>query len=150
MRRYEIGFLRRRGRNERLQVGRQRIEFLPDRSAGTIRRAKFREIGDSYREARFLRAEVQGYVGLVPGRHPHVLAPFGNAPLFGGADGVLSFGQGGKPETALRIGFRGLEVAALGSLQSYSGFSDGIPLWVQHLAANGAEPCGRCRRAADG
>ena len=68
------------------------------------------------RTARFLRAEVQGDVGLVPGRDPYVLAPFGNAPLFGSADGVLAFGKGGKPETTLSIGFRGLEVTAVGSL----------------------------------
>jgi len=61
----------------------------------------------------------------MPGRDPDALAPFGNAPRIGGADGVLSFGEKGKPKTALSVGFRGLELIAIGRLQSHVSVSDG-------------------------
>jgi len=86
----------------------------------------------------------------MPGRDPNVLAPFGNAPLIGGADRVLSFRQRGKPEMALSIGFRGLELIAVGGLQSYVSTRDGFAFEVKHLATDGAEACGRRRsNAAD-
>src|ERR1700733_1898159 len=42
---YEIGFLGWKRRNQRLEIGRQWIEFRPRRRGGTIGRAKFGEIG---------------------------------------------------------------------------------------------------------
>src|SRR5580692_5093315 len=42
---YETGFLGWQRRNQRLEIGRQWIEFLPRRRGGTIGRAKFGEIG---------------------------------------------------------------------------------------------------------
>src|ERR1700722_15400586 len=42
---YEIGFLGWKRRNQRLEIGRKWIEFLPRRRGGTIGRAKFGEIG---------------------------------------------------------------------------------------------------------
>jgi len=68
--------------------------------------------------------------------------------MIGGTDGVLSFRENRKPKMALRIGFRGLEMTALGILQSYTGVGDGFAFGVQHLAADRAEPCGRRRGEA--
>ena len=81
-------------------------------------------------------------------RDPYILAPFGNASRIGGPDGVLSFREGREPETTLSIGFRSLEMAAFGVLQSYAGVSDGFAFGVQDLAADSAESCGRKRAKA--
>ena len=51
---------------------------------------------------------------------------------------------------ALSIGFRGLELIAVGGLQSYVSTRDGFAFEVKHLATDGAEACGRRRsNAAD-
>ena len=83
-----------------------------------------------------------------PGReeaYKRSLAPFGNALRAGGAYGVLSFGEKREPKTALSVGFRGLELIAIGGLQSYVSISDGFAVDVQHLATDRARPCRRWR-----
>jgi hypothetical protein len=102
-------------------------------------------------EALFLLApKVQRDISLAPRRDPEALVPLGNAPLEGGPDGVLSFGEKRKPEMALIIAFRGLELISVGGLQSYVSVSDGAARDVEHLATDGAESRRRRRsKAAD-
>jgi len=127
-----------------MPVGRSQVKVAENSTLWPARQA----LGWSFLEWRsissILPAQVQGNVGFMPGRDPNALPPFGNASQTRGPDGVLSFGEKGKPEVAGRVGLRSLEMAAVSGLQGYVSVSDGLALEVQHLAADGAEaPGGR-------
>jgi hypothetical protein len=81
-------------------------------------------------------------IRLLAGRHPNVLAPFGDASLIGRADAVLTLRERSEPETALIVSVRCLEMTALGGLQSDSRPSDSLAVRPQHLACNRAQPGG--------
>ena len=81
-------------------------------------------------------------IRLLVGRHPDVLAPFGDASLIGRADAVLTLRERSEPEAPLIICVGSLEATALGGLQSDSRPGDSLAVRPQNLACNGAQPAG--------
>lgn len=99
-------------------------------------------------QCRFLSLQVENDVGLLTGRDPNVLAPFGHASLVRRADAVLPFRKRREPEAALLVGFRGLDVMAFRGLQCDSRTGDGFAVRPQDLARDCAETFGLGRSSA--
>jgi hypothetical protein len=85
---------------------------------------------------------VDNDIRLLAGRHPDVLAPFGNVTLIGRADAVWILRERREPEVALIVGAGGLEAMALGGLQSDSRPDDGRAVRTQDLGCHGAQSGG--------
>ena len=94
------------------------------------------------RSGLLFRPQMENDVCLLAGRHPDVLAPFGDVILMGRADAVLTLRQRSEPEAALIVRVGGLKAMALGGLQSDSRPDDSRAVRIQDLACNGAQPSG--------